>query len=283
MTETLMTKTWISPDMIAKTIKPLVKPKAKKTEAAQPNAAPDAWRLIDKQDRSKLSEGRNKGLGSAFAKRSGRTLTTLDGISACKDFLAERVAAQILGEPVTMYGLTSKPIEGAYDTHAYLILGILKINRTDATYPTYDKDVAALASNYRHIQSFVNYFESVMSVDGRTVIEPISDNRYVAIIPLFWVKSTWMVSLVSLLMRAALHWDGKGDPMVWAKRQEGEDVYMMTAALPKIERIAKEGVPPQDFTPGPSYHWHSTGIVAMQWPPAKIAPAKTTAPTLVLS
>lgn len=225
-----------------------------------------AFTLIDNQPRSKLSEGRNWGIGFGYCQRAGDTLTVLDSMSPCRDFLAERCAAEALKKPVSAFGLTSVPC-GVFDNQplAYLAYGIFKRGKTEVEYEDYAKHLTQIAANRAHMQTMVNHVETLLKIDGRTVLESISDNRYVAIMPIVHAQSTFMTSLITLLMRAALSWDGTGDPFAFLRSVPGEDQYYLTPALKKIERMAKEGVPTQDW--GASRGWHSYGIASVEWAP----------------
>lgn len=230
------------------------------------------WRLIDKQDRGTLSEGRTKGLGTAFCKRRGATLATVCPITACKDFLNDVLWSEITGRPLTFHGLTTTK-QDIFDPKGYIVLAILKHGaKNPKVYPEYEKDLADLAANHAHIARLLNDLEGRFGVTERTSIERLSDNRYLAIVPPLWLQSTHMISLCLLLMRVGMRWDGTGESSAYLKTYQGDDIYHLTAALPKVERMISEGVPKQAFDKPDGYYWHAEGIISLQWP---VSPPKT--------
>lgn len=228
------------------------------------------YTLIDEQQRSKLSEGRNYGLGCAFAKRAGTVLTTVDPISACKDYLSDRCIVEIKGTPYSACGLTCTK-QDIFDTHAYLILSVLKQGRNLTEYQDYHTDVKALAANTETMQDFINYFEKRLKLKDHTVIHKIDDNKYVAALPLFWCEATYLISLYALLLRVGMYYGkadaAKSDPMVFLKDHKGTDVYMVQPVIPKLERLLAGERFKQDFSV--NMCWHNLGIVTYQFPPVK--------------
>ncbi len=249
-----------------KTIKDMVKPVMR---AAAPKSDAVTWTLVDKQKRSKLHEGRDYGMGFAFCKRSDKTLTTIMPISPCKDYLNDVTYSEITGKGYRAHGLGTKK-QDIFDTHAYLVMAICKRGARDLLdYGTYAKDLAALESNHLHIQSAINHVEELLKLSDRTVISRIEDNRFAIVAPLFWMEGTYLVSLYTLLIRAALYYTG-GDPMDYWRKAKGDDTYHMKGAMPKLDRLIAGERPKQDF--GQSREWHNEGIVSYVFPPV---PAKS--------
>lgn len=217
-----------------------------------------AFKLINKKPRSVLNEGRRQGLGAGFAKCKGDTLTMVGPISACKDYLSDQIYSEHTGKPYSACGYNAVK-SNCFDTHAYQVISVLKYGtHNPQVYEGYEKDVADLAANWQNMQKFLNHFEELLKVEGRTVIEKIDDNLYSVVIPLFWVQTTYLVSLHGLFLRVAIRWDGTGDPMKFAKGEHGMDTGYVRAALTKIDRLIKDGCPAEDWERGCT--WHNEGI-----------------------
>ena len=147
--------------------------------------------LIDNQNRGKLSEGRNYGFGSGFAKREANKITTAMPITCCGDFLAEVIHAEHTGKSWSIYGFSYSK-QNIFDDKngvAYLVCGILPINN-GGKYANQDRDTKALADNYKHLEKFINWFEKQFKLDKFTqIIKLKEENRYLFIIPAFWVSA----------------------------------------------------------------------------------------------
>lgn len=254
---------------VKRRIKELVKPVAAPAEGG--------WILVDKQDRAVLSEGRSKGVGFGFAKRSGRTLTTVDPVSACKDYLSDRLYTEVTGKPYQACGLSTTK-KDVFDTHAYLIMSVLLQGARALTkYPEYDKDVAALESNHAKMQEVINWLEDQLKVGAHTRVERISANQYVVIAPLYWVQATYLISLYALVIRAALYYPGGDIKTYLLTGLKDSDAYTVKNAWPRVERLIAGELPKQDFSSTES--WHGAGICFAKWPPDPRLPVVTPTPS----
>ncbi len=225
------------------------------------------WTLVDEQLRSKLGEGRNYGLGFAFAKREDSKLITVGPISPCKDYLSDQIFSEATGKPYQACGYSAHKTK-CFDKNGYLIMSVLKRFGYDANgkfepvgYPRFQKDLEDLDKNWKNMQKFINVIEEKLKLKERTEINKIEENIYVSITPLFWTSATYLISLYSLFLRVAMHWNGEGDPLEYAGKITNNDAYMVKTAIPVFERMLKEGVPQQDFKASRS--WHGFGICAL--------------------
>ena len=79
-------------------------------------------KIIDKQNRGKLNEGRNYQMGFAFCKKvSNKVLETIQPISPCKDYLNDVVYSERTGKNVSAYGLNTSKL-GLFDKKKKSIL-----------------------------------------------------------------------------------------------------------------------------------------------------------------
>lgn len=219
--------------------------------------------LIDTQDRRKLREGRDREIGFAFAKKTDGTLTLLQPISACKDYLNDVVYTEHTGIPFAGYGIVTSRVS-AFTDRAYLVMAILTAGaQTQIPYPNYERDAARLESSFLGMQKFINHFEAILKLEP-TVITKLEPNRFCVDLPAFWVRYPYLISSYSLVLRNGLWWDGVKDPMAHLKWLSNEDYYMMGNFLPKWKRILAGELPVQDMTE--HYDIHNTGIIGMIFP-----------------
>lgn len=217
-------------------------------------------KFIDNQNRSKLNEGRNYGIGFAFCKKTEDTLETVDPISACKDYLSDRVFTEATGTEFSAYGLTCKK-EGIFsDGRAYLVAAVLTRGaRTQEPYPGYEDEIKAMEEGAGAMQLLMQKIEELLKVDSRTVITKIDDNKLMVEVPLFWVDATYLISLYSLILRNGVGYSGS-DPIEYLRSVTSSDAYMMGTAMKKLERFIANGTPKQNW--GEQRYWHNYGIIA---------------------
>jgi hypothetical protein len=222
--------------------------------------------LVNNFPRRVLFEGRSQGMGFAFAKLEGDTLTTVGPISPCKDYANDQVYAEAAGKPFSAYGYHAVKTGCFEGGKAYLVMAICKQGATAETiYPTYADELKLLDKNHPQIAALVNHFEERLKVEGRTEILPLPNHHYVVVAPAFWVSATYLISLLTLLLRAGLGFDGTLPVMEYltTKVKDYSDQSYLKTALPKVELMVKNGIPKQDFTRAVS--WHNEGIV--NWKP----------------
>lgn len=211
------------------------------------------FKLIDKQDRSKLGEGRNYGVGFAFCRQLGEsTYETIMPISSCKDYLNDVVWSEARDKQITNYGLTTKKL-GLFDNTQFATMAF-KVCGKGATnpqpYADMDKDIASYKANRCEIEASMNLIELALGLDHPTrIIE--QDGVYIATISLWWCKATYRISLWSLLIRALRHKSDKGDPIEYLATVNDEDCNILNygneGALKKLKRMMAGCIPEQDL------------------------------------
>lgn len=229
-----------------------------------------SFKLIDKQDRMVLGEGRNMGIGFAFAKRVDNTLETVDPISPCKDYLNDRVFSEFTGQPFQACGLSTTKQNIFNDGTGYLIMSVCKQKYQGSLrdYPAYKDDLAALEKNYANVQKLLNWLEQKLKLPKLTEVQKIEDNKFVCIMPDFWMQGTYLISLYGLLARMGIYYDGQTDPMKFLENYKtGGDAYLVKSAMPKINQMISGNVPKQDMEAlVKSRNVHGNGIVSFAFP-----------------
>jgi hypothetical protein len=253
-----------------------------------PESSERSFTLVDKQDRSKLSEGRSAGYGFALCKYDpdGETLTTVQPFSPCKDYLSDVVYSEWVKKPYQACGLSTKYTGIFENGRAWLAFrvcgqGCGSTIENPVKYPGMEKDLKAIEDGRANAQKLINSIEILLKVPHLTRLYRVTTNCVVAKMDLYWVRWTYRVSLISLLLRNAFYYDGTTDAMAWLKKQseQGQDAYMLKSAVTHMERAIKEGsFPDDDWERKSSYYdyagklqsypisWHAAGICAWMWP-----------------
>lgn len=222
-------------------------------------------KIIDKQNRSILGEGRSYQMGFAFLKKEkDGVFKTVQPISPCKDYLNDVVYSEKTGKPVSAYGLHYEK-QDIYDAdRAYMVIRIME-NFSGSKYSNFDKDTQNLKDNYKTLQNFINHFEAQLGAEPSEIIDTEENGRFFISLPLLWCETTYLISLYSLLLRVGQFFKGDKSPEEYiAKFTEFQpDTYLLSSAKPKLEKILKSTTFEQNmdkFYGGTDVHNH--GIVA---------------------
>jgi len=227
--------------------------------------------IINKQCRSKLAEGRSYQMGFAFLKKlDDNTFETVQPISPCKDYLNDVIFAEHTNKSIIAYGCKLDGRQDLFDkSFGYMAISICDYKyNSDYTTKKYPKDIERLKENYKNLEFFINQIEEHLNLDSfdNTTIIEVSDNLYFIEVPVIWTKSTYMISLYSLLLRVGQFYnDTTKDPIKWLETFNSfmDDITLVKQALPKLKNILKYGPLDQDFSTltGDS-STHNLGIVS---------------------
>jgi hypothetical protein len=227
--------------------------------------------IINQQCRSKLGEGRSYQMGFAFLKKvKDETFETIQPISPCKDYLNDVIFAEHTNKPISAFGCKLSGKQDIFDKEfGYMAISICKY-KYPSNYDTnkYPIDVKRLKDNREKLESFINQIEEYFNLDwfNNTTIVEVSDNLYFIEVPIIWTKSTYMISLYSLLLRVGQFYeDTTIDPIEWLEKFNAflDDVSLVKQALPKLKNILKYGPLPQDFSNlRGDTSTHNLGIIA---------------------
>lgn len=254
--------------LFMKTLKKKIKGKQKKTALkAVPIPKNMNLKLIDKQNRKALCEGRSQGFGGGFATLNEETgvVETVMPLTACADFYAEIIHTEATGKEWSVFGLNYKKQDIFKKADfGYLVCGILE-NNHGGKYAGYDKEVEALETNYKHIQTLINWFEDKLGVKFKTEITRIEKNRFLFKFDLFWTKGTYLISVYKFLSRAPIFYDGKEDIIKFFDAMKDGECYAWKAIKPKIMDMLAGNVPEQKMTAQDSRP-HNLGIQTFKWP-----------------
>jgi len=216
--------------------------------------------FVDNQDRNKLCEGRNFGLGFAFCKKTHEGVETVMPITTCKDFLNDVVFSEITEKPHSIYGLKTEKL-GIFGSKAYVALKILGY-KNGSKHSHFDVEAKQLNEIEQNAALLLWHFEDKLRVP-RTVFNHVNDSVVVAEICAFWCNGTYLISLWSLLIRVGLSFDNTKSPEAFLAKITSLDAYMAKAALVKINKMLYECIPAQNFPEG--FRPHNCGIVSFDF------------------
>lgn len=233
----------------------------KQTKIRLPETDKGPFKYVNTFDRKVLNEGRLEGLAFAFCKREGNTFTGVGPQSSCKDYLNEQLYSEVTGKPMEAYGYKSHKcglFEGA--AAGYIVLSVVG-TKNGGTYPQLSAHKDNLEKNHKDCESYMEHFENLLGVGGKTELLKVADNVFIACVPLWWCRFTYLISLYSLLLRYAIeggYSKDKGDPRKFAEGCKNGDCMMMAPALAKFDKMVKGKFPVIDWN---DYQmWHSYGI-----------------------
>lgn len=194
------------------------------------------------KDRGKLCEGRSSGMGFAMLQKSGRVFETVQPLSPCKDFLNEVIFTENTGIQSMAFGLHYKEKLGIFkDNVGYMAIKMLPSTYAEAyTYsPSLEEDRKLLRKNYKLTQKYLNMFEEAAGIEGRTSIVKKNDDYFLVRFPMAWCSSTVGISLLSLLIRVAMVYDGKQELLEFLEKYSYNkaDKELVLGAMQNIKKI----------------------------------------------
>lgn len=194
------------------------------------------------KDRSKLCEGRSSGMAFAMLQKKGKVFETVQPLSPCKDFLNEVIFTENTGIQSRAFGLHCKEKLGIFQDD----VGYMAIKMLPSTYGegyTYssslEEDRKKLRKNYKLTQKYLNMFEEAIDMKGRTSIVKKNDDYFLVRFPLGWSTSTVGISLLSLLTRVAMVYDGKQGLLEFLEKYSynKSDKELIVGAMKNIKKI----------------------------------------------
>lgn len=181
-------------------------------------------KIIDKQNREVLNEGRNCGLGFAFLKKvDPTTFETVMPISPCKDYLNDVLYTEYTGKGCSACGLNyPKKLDIEDNGKFYMIMKVadfqnkikLSYNKTDNGYfmsdiENYKVDIENLNNNNKIMQNLINQveldFKKVFPINYFTEITACEDNIFLISFDKFWCNTGYLISLFTLYLRSFMY------------------------------------------------------------------------------
>jgi hypothetical protein len=163
------------------------------------------------QDRGKLAEGRNYGIGFTYLIKKGVNYETIMPYTACKDYLNDVVNIENTKHKSykEIYGFKHK-LTNSFDKKRYFYLSFCSIDNKDTSSFRIDEDT--IVNNINNLISNINLLEDHIGLyKSRTTLKDIQNiksdrpinnkNGYILKVPMWWFNNRFNLSLLTLFIR----------------------------------------------------------------------------------
>lgn len=158
-------------------------------------------KIKELQKRSKLSEGRNYGVGFTILNKKGSKFETYLPFTACRDYLNDFAYVESTKKEIgSIYGYDHKLLN-CFDNKNIVYFGVKTLHRNNqGNYDKFDELQDILINNYKNLELFLNTIEHQLGIKIKTKIE-LDEDALIIKCSKFWVKSTPLISVYTLLIR----------------------------------------------------------------------------------
>ena len=171
-------------------------------------------KIKELQERSKLNEGRNFGVGFTILNKKGSKFETYLPFTACRDYLNDFAYVESTKKEIgKIYGYNHKLLN-CFDKKNIVYFGVNTLHfKTGGNYDKFDELQKILINNYIHLEIFLNKIETDLNIKIKTRIE-LDEDTLIIKCSKFWVKSTPLISVYTLLIRCYFNTDLEGNSIV---------------------------------------------------------------------
>ena len=172
-------------------------------------------KIKELQERSLLNEGRNYGVGFTILNKKGSKFETYLPFTACRDYLNDFAYVESTKKEIgEIYGYNHKLLN-CFDKKNIIYFGVntLHRNNNNGNYEKFDELQNILINNYKNLQIFLNRIETDLNIKIKTSIE-LDEDTLIIKCSKFWVKSTPLISVYTLLIRCYFNTDLEGNSIV---------------------------------------------------------------------
>lgn len=165
-------------------------------------------KIKELQKRSQLNEGRNYGVGFTILNKKGSKFETYLPFTACRDYLNDFAYTESTKKEIGLiYGYCHKLLN-CFDNKNIVYFGVntLHRNNNNGNYDKFDELQNILINNYIHLEIFLNKIETDLNINIKTKIE-LDEDTLIIKCSKFWVKSTPLISVYTLLIRCYFNTD----------------------------------------------------------------------------
>ena len=158
-------------------------------------------KIKELQERSKLSEGRNYGVGFTILNKKGSKFETYLPFTACRDYLNDFAYVESTKNEIgEIYGYNHKLLN-CFDNKNIVYFGVNTLHYEGGNYyAKFDELQNILINNYKNLELFLNRIEDNLGVKIKSSIE-LDEDTLIIKCSKFWVKSTPLISVYTLLIR----------------------------------------------------------------------------------
>ncbi len=165
-------------------------------------------KIKELQKRSKLVEGRNFGVGFTILNKIGSKFETYLPFTACRDYLNDFAYVESTKKEIgEIYGYNHKLLN-CFDKKNIVYFGVktLDYNNNNGKYNDLEKLQNILINNYKNLELFLNTIENQLNIKIKSSIE-LDEDTLIIKCSKFWIKSTPLISVYTLLIRCYLNTD----------------------------------------------------------------------------
>ena len=168
-------------------------------------------KIKDLQKRSKLCEGRDFGVGFTILNKKGSKFETYLPFTACRDYLNDFAYVESTKKEIgQIYGYDHKLLN-CFDNKNIVYFGVNTLHYKGGNhYVKFDELQNILINNYKNLELFLNRIEDNLGVKIKSSIE-LDEDTLIIKCSKFWVKSTPLISVYTLLIRCYFNIDPIGN------------------------------------------------------------------------
>lgn len=158
-------------------------------------------KIKELQERSKLIEGRNYGVGFTILNKKGSKFETFLPFTACRDYLNDFTYVESTKKKIgQIYGYNHKLLN-CFDNKNVVYFGVNTLHyKYGNNYDKFNELQDILINNYKNLELFLNKIENDLKIKIKTSIE-LDKETLIIKCSKFWVKSTPLISVYTLLIR----------------------------------------------------------------------------------
>jgi hypothetical protein len=158
-------------------------------------------KIKELQKRSTLAEGRDFGVGFTILNKKGSKFETFLPFTACRDYLNDFAYVESTKKEIgKIYGYDHKLLN-CFHNKNIVYFGVKTLHKkSGSNYDKFDELQKRLIENYKNLQDFLNRIELDLGIKIKTSIE-LDEETLIIKCSKFWVKSTPLVSVYTLLIR----------------------------------------------------------------------------------
>lgn len=171
-------------------------------------------KIKELQKRSSLSEGRDFGVGFTILNKIGSKFETYLPFTACRDYLNDFAYVESTKKEIgKIYGYDHKLLN-CFDNKNIIYFGVKTLNYNGGQkYNDFEKVQNILINNYKNLQIFLNRIEDELDIKIKTKIE-LDEDTLIIKCSKFWVKSTPLISVYTLLIRCYFNIETNDKPII---------------------------------------------------------------------
>ena len=171
-------------------------------------------KIKELQERSKLIEGRNFGVGFTILNKKGSKFETYLPFTACRDYLNDFAYVEATKKEIgKIYGYNHKLLN-CFDKKNIVYFGVNTLHKNNSgNYDKFDELQNILINNYKNLELFLNIIEDKLGIKIKTSIE-LDEDTLIIKCSKFWVKSTPLISVYTLLIRCYFNIKTNDKPII---------------------------------------------------------------------